>query len=156
MNDALRQLLIVHEGLCLKPYLDTVGKVTIGIGRNLTDNGISAGECETLFENDVASAQAQLMAMFPDFALMSEARQNALTDMMFNLGASQFGRFVNMIEAIRRGDWAAAAGAMRHSLWAQQLPGRVAELAEMVEEGALTADDAKIDPAPAPSLLPAQ
>lgn len=37
------------EGRRLKPYLDTVGKTTIGVGRNLTDVGISEDECDLPF-----------------------------------------------------------------------------------------------------------
>ena len=40
----LEKTLARHEGLQLKPYLDTVGKLTIGYGRNLDDVGISKGE----------------------------------------------------------------------------------------------------------------
>ena len=43
-------------------------------------------------------------------------------------------------------------------LWTRQREAEEArrKLAEMVEEGVLTVDDAKLDPTPAPSLLPAQ
>ncbi|WP_233203010.1 MULTISPECIES: glycoside hydrolase family protein [Mycetohabitans] len=41
------------EGRRLKPYLDTVGKTTIGVGRNLTDVRIIEDECDLLLENDV-------------------------------------------------------------------------------------------------------
>ena len=44
----LAEQLKVHEGLRLKPYKDTVGKWTIGIGRNLEDKGIT--EQEALFK----------------------------------------------------------------------------------------------------------
>src|SRR4051812_27390106 len=39
-RDALVNQLIIDEGLKLSPYTDTVGKLTIGVGRNLTDVGI--------------------------------------------------------------------------------------------------------------------
>ena len=43
----------LDEGLRLKPYRDTVGKLTIGIGRNLDDVGISEAEAEYLLSNDL-------------------------------------------------------------------------------------------------------
>jgi lysozyme len=46
------------EGLRLKPYQDTVGKWTIGYGRNLDDRGISKYEAEAMLRNDVASTPA--------------------------------------------------------------------------------------------------
>ncbi len=37
-----------HEGLSLKPYMDSRGFLTIGYGRNLDANGISKSEAEYL------------------------------------------------------------------------------------------------------------
>ena len=135
MNPKLRQLLIRHEGLRLKPYLDTEGKTTIGVGRNLTDNGISEAEAMVLFYNDVTVAVTQLQSIFPGYNDWTEARRNAMADMMFQLGASRFSGFVKMIASIMEGNWTVAASEMRNSRWYQQVPVRVEELAEMVEEG---------------------
>jgi len=41
---SLEEQLKLHEGIKLYPYKDTKGKWTIGVGRNLTDVGISARE----------------------------------------------------------------------------------------------------------------
>ena len=135
MNDKLRALLIKHEGKKNLPYLDTIGKTTIGIGRNLTDKGLSDDEVNYLFMNDVGEAILGLMKVIPDFTGMSENRQNALVDMCFNMGITRFLKFKNMIAAIKAGDWTKAANEMRNSAWANQLPGRVSELAELVEKG---------------------
>lgn len=48
--------LVRDEGLRLHPYIDSVGKLTIGVGRNLTDMGISQAETEMLLSNDIANA----------------------------------------------------------------------------------------------------
>jgi lysozyme len=40
----LRQLLIRHEDIRLKPYYCSEGKLTIGCGRNLEDIGLSKEE----------------------------------------------------------------------------------------------------------------
>lgn len=40
----LSKLIIRDEGTRASPYLDTAGAVTIGVGRNLTGNGISTSE----------------------------------------------------------------------------------------------------------------
>ena len=39
-----------------KPYKDTVGKLTIGVGRNLDDVGIGEEEAEVLLRNDIKDA----------------------------------------------------------------------------------------------------
>ena len=137
MDDALRDMLIRHEGKRLLPYVDTVGKLTIGVGRNLTDVGISDEEAEEMLANDAARALANLMAALPNIEVhdWSQNRLNALTDMMFNLGPGHFAQFQHMIAAINAGDWAEAAKQMRDSLWAQQVGSRATELADLVENG---------------------
>ena len=50
MSEPLNALLIRHERLRLKPYTDTVGKLTIGVGRNLTDMGLTQDEVLLLLQ----------------------------------------------------------------------------------------------------------
>lgn len=52
-------------GRRLKRYLDTVGRATIGVGRNLTNVGISDGECDLLLKNDVARSVMGLDCHLP-------------------------------------------------------------------------------------------
>ena len=135
ISKSLKDLLLRHEGLRLKPYTDTVGKLTIGVGRNLTDKGISESEAMLMFENDINSVLSRLRTTFYDYDKWAQARQDALADMMFNLGPAGFAGFRRMIAAVLGGDWKLAASHMRNSLWARQLPARVEELATMVETG---------------------
>ena len=51
--DDLKEMLIKNEGMELKPYQCTSDKTTIGVGRNLTDNGITIQEAELLLLNDM-------------------------------------------------------------------------------------------------------
>jgi len=44
----IRKLLEFEEGLKLKPYKCPAGKLTIGIGRNLEDRGITEQEAQML------------------------------------------------------------------------------------------------------------
>ena len=48
----IKAQLVRHEGMRLKPYRCTAGKLTIGIGRNLDDRGISQKEAYVLLEYD--------------------------------------------------------------------------------------------------------
>ena len=50
--ERMKEQLLRHEGLRLKPYRCTAGKLTIGIGRNLDDCGISQKEAYALLDND--------------------------------------------------------------------------------------------------------
>jgi lysozyme len=141
-----RAMLIRHEALRLKPYDDKTGqeigtlpsggKVTIGIGRNITDRGLTNEEAMYLLGNDIAIARKDLQQVLgPYFDGLNPARKAALVDMAFNLGVVRFGGFRKMIAAIRRGDWQTAADEMLSSLWAQQVGGRATDLAQMMRTG---------------------
>lgn len=127
--------LVQHEGLRLKPYTDTVGKLTIGCGRNLSDKGISSREAFDLLDHDIDEAITDL-GTFPWFSGMDPVRQRVLVDMRFQLGATGLRGFRKMLAACGRGDYASAAREMRASQWAQQVPTRAARLIAMMRTGA--------------------
>lgn len=114
--------------------MDPVGKITIGVGRNLSDCGISDGEALTLLDHDVDACIADLVT-FPWFVTLDPVRQRALVNMRFNLGASGFRGFQRMLRAVADGEYDTAADAMRRSLWARQVPIRAAELITMMQTG---------------------
>lgn len=124
------------EGREQFPYVDTVGKITIGVGRNLTDRGLSDDEVDYLLQNDIDLVLDELDQAFPWARRMTPARQRVLANMLFNLGLSRLRGFRNTLAAMQRGDYAAAAAGMRASKWAQQVGARAERLARMMERGA--------------------
>lgn len=124
-----------HEGLKLKPYRDTVGKLTIGVGRNLDDVGISHAEAMLMLNNDVEEAERQMRQRFPIVRKLDEVRYYALLNMAFNMGISTLSKFRNMWLAIDQGDWSRAADEALDSKWATQVGNRAVEIAAMLREG---------------------
>lgn len=136
MNKELKELMIKHEGLKLKPYKDTVGKLTIGVGRNLDDNGISEDEAFKMLENDIYGwVIPTLKKLFPEFDKFSINRQNALISMMFNLGEVRFRGFKQMIFAIQTGNWNLASEQAVASKWYSQVKNRGIEIAHALLKG---------------------
>lgn len=131
----LREQLILDEGLRLKPYRDSVGKLTIGVGRNLSDVGISMHEAMLLLDNDVDAVEDDLDQRLPWWRGLSEARQLVLANMCFNLGIGRLMGFKNTLAAIKVSDYAAAADGMLASKWAGQVGKRAHRLAKMMREG---------------------
>lgn len=127
--------LVRDEGLRLKPYRDTVGKLTIGIGRNLDDVGISEAEAHTLCENDIARTIHDLERRLPQFNGYPEIVQRAVANMAFNLGVSGLLGFKNMIAALDRGDYQEAAAHALDSKWARQVGRRAQRVAALIREG---------------------
>lgn len=134
-RDRLRPMLAADEGSRSKPYRDTVGKLTIGIGRNLDDVGLSPPEIGFLLENDIARAEMAARRLIPAFDALSDARQCVVVSMAFNMGEKTFSTFKNTLACINHGQWASAAAGMRQSLWAKQVGDRAERLAKMMEQG---------------------
>ncbi|NPV03823.1 MAG: glycoside hydrolase family protein [Syntrophaceae bacterium] len=130
-----KELLKRHEGLRLKPYRCTAGRLTIGWGRNLEDKGISRAEADILFENDWAEAEAGARTLVGNWDELSENRKGVLVNMVFNMGLEGMRKWKNTLRCIEQGDFRGAAGHMRQSLWARQVPVRAAELIRIMEEG---------------------
>lgn len=131
----LRDMLIEHEGLRLKPYKDTVGKITIGIGRNLTDNGISEAEAMMMLDNDIQVAIASLRRNLPWFDKLDPSRQLVLGNMCYNMGWPKLSAFKQTLNFIQNGSYELAAGAMLDSLWARQVGDRARDLADIMKTG---------------------
>ena len=110
-----------HERMVLNPYIDSVGKLTIGIGRNIDDNGISKEEALFMLENDLKNVNDELHSIFDDFSYLPADVQLALTDMMFNLGKPRFLGFKKMIQAIKDKDFKEAARQAKDSKWCEQV-----------------------------------
>lgn len=135
MIEDLLVRLRADEGLRLFPYLDTVGKVTIGYGRNLTDRGISALEAEALLARDAEDAIRECRQRFEWFDSLSSARQIVVVSMAFNLGLPRLMAFVNFLAAVKRRDFTTASAEMLKSAWATQVGARADRLAEMMRHG---------------------
>lgn len=136
MNRALLKVTLVHhEGLRLKPYRDTVGKLTIGVGRNLDDVGISKEEAAVLLDNDLDRTVAALSVALPWLGSLDEPRQRVLVNMAFNLGVPGLLKFERTLEHVRAGRYADAAGEMLSSKWAGQVGRRAIELSKTMRDG---------------------
>lgn len=136
----LYEILSLHEGDRRFPYVDTVGKVTVGKGFNLTDVGLYPEEVEFIFKNRVAKVEAQLRKDLPWFYKLDDVRQAVLIDMAYNMGPEPFDGdgykdWPMFVEQVRTGKYADAARNMRATLWAKQVKGRAERLARMMETG---------------------
>jgi lysozyme len=102
----IKAQLVRHEGLRLKPYRCTAGKLTIGIGRNLDDWAISQTEAYVLLDNDLHNCEQQLLDEIPEiYNGLDEVRKLVLLSMCFNLGIKGLLEFKNILAFIGAGDW---------------------------------------------------
>lgn len=141
----LRAQLAKHEGNRPFVYDDATGKsvavgsqvrgkLTVGVGRNLEDKGLSQDEIEYLLDNDISDCLAQAQS-FPWFAGLDPVRQAVIVELLFNLGLTRFKTFKKFIGFISEGRWVHAAGELKNSRWAEQVKGRADTLINMIKAG---------------------
>ena len=131
----LWEQLVHHEGLRLKPYRCSAGKLTIGVGRNLEDVGLTEEEALLLLGNDISRVITELDQNIPAFSSLDEIRKRVLVDMGFNLGINRLMKFRRMLAALEAGDWSQTAVEMMDSRWARQVGSRAERLKLMMETG---------------------
>ena len=134
-RDVVRAQLRIDEDVRAKPYRDTVGKLTIGVGRNLDDVGLHPDEIALMLDNDIVAAELTARVLFPSFDGLSVNRRAVLVNMAFNLGQARLSGFGNMRAAVAAGEFYRAAEEMLDSKWAQQVGIRAQRLALQMREG---------------------
>lgn len=135
MIDELIAQLRRDEGVRLMPYKDSVGLLTIGVGRCLDRVGISNVEADFLMKNDINRTMADLDKSLPWWVTLDEPRRGALVNMAFNLGVAGLMGFKNTLALIQQGRYADAAENMLLSKWATQVGPRAQRLAQQMRTG---------------------
>jgi lysozyme len=142
----LEQLLIRHEGFRNLPYDDKTGQpirlpsggaITIGVGRNLSERGISREIVLQMLREDIAISTSDLIKSIglAAYSPLNDARRAAFISMCFNLGVTRFSKFTKLIAAIQAQDWARVELEMRESTWFKQVGQRGFDLAYMASTG---------------------
>jgi len=154
MTELLDQL-VLHEGLELLPYEDSLGINTIGIGRNLEHRGLSEAELghigkdlSDIFEwgitkeqayylakNDIEIVEKEVCESHPCVVELDEIRQRVIIDMAFNMGVPRLNKFKKMWKAIEEENFEEAKIQMLDSRWASQVGNRAVRLSNAMETG---------------------
>jgi lysozyme len=133
--ETLKQQLLRHEGYRQFPYKCSAGKMTIAIGRNIEDRGISEDEAMYLLHNDIEICKQELNLLYPVIKVLNPARYNVLINMCFNIGIKRLSGFKKMWAALDVGDYDEASRQMLDSKWARQVGVRADELASIMRVG---------------------
>ena len=111
----------LHEGFRAKPYLDTVGKMTVGYGYNVDDrglapmnaalgrtitmeylkaNGLTKDEGQKVLRSDIKYFEQKVRQRFSLYDRLDEVRQRVVLDLVFNMGGTRAEKFVSAIGAL--------------------------------------------------------
>lgn len=154
---ALKSTIRLNEGVRHSIYRDKFGHFTIGVGFTLRrkDAGekfrqiganiveiaqgkatLSPSQIDNLLDLSIIDALTDVRKIIPDFDSLSAGRQNALADMMFQLGQKRFSGFKRMINAVNNKNWPGAAKELLDSKLAlTQTPDRARRNAEKMLGG---------------------
>jgi len=111
------------EGFRDLVYECSAGKLTICYGHNVEDNPIPESIATDLLQHDIMTCVGQCQK-WPWFLDLSETRQRAIVNMVFNIGFKGVSRFRRMIAAIEQKDFNLAAFEMMNSHWYNQVGAR--------------------------------
>lgn len=130
--------LISDEGEVLHAYQDSLGFLTIGVGRLIDQRrggGISPDESRYLLRNDIYAKTAECDRRFPWFIALDDVRQAVIVCLAFQIGVNGLSRFKKMIGAIEDRNYELAAAELLDSNLAKQTPHRTKLYAEMLRSG---------------------
>lgn len=159
---ALRRELTRDEGRRNKPYFDSRGIKTVGVGWNLEANGIPLEvlpllgltpdshdvlapfsidyewpepAIDALLDSGIERAEKGLDGLLPHWRQMDDVRQRVCLNLCFNMGPHVLAEFKHTLAAIQAGDWNAAAEGMKASAWAREVGVRATRLIAMMQSG---------------------
>lgn len=136
-TDLLKEELHSDEGFVSHAYRDSLGYLTIGIGRLIDERrggGITLEEAKYLLGNDIHNITNALDDAIPWWRDLSDPQQRALCNMAFQMGIDGLLSFQNMLAALKGGDLSTAHFEALNSLWARQTPSRARDVAALLRK----------------------
>ena len=112
------------------------GHPTVGVGRNLSERGLSRLEADLLFTHDVLEVTTSVIRAWPWMAALDEARLAVFVSLAFNVGLGGLRGFKRTLAHAQASEWSEAAYEMLDSRWADQVGDRAEQLATMLRLGA--------------------
>ena len=83
---------------------------------------------------DILEAERYLKQIFPRWQFFSPRRQDALANIMFNVGVGTFKTFTTVVDGIHREDWNYVAQRLEAYKWYRQVKNRAKELVSMIRD----------------------
>lgn len=132
----LIQTVASAEGYSRVAYWDN-RQHTYGYGTKAPGEGATITEAMAMeaLKTELADAIEEAKELFPAFDSYTDARQEALAEMVFNLGKAGVRNFKRMCLYISRGEWEKAGNESLKSKWATQVGRRATRIANTLITG---------------------
>jgi lysozyme len=144
----IKNMIIEHEGIRYKPYKDSLGLWTVGVGHLIGDGKtlpqeynreFSHEEVMAMFEKDYHSHR-RAAERIPGFNTMNGRGQGAMTDLTFNMGNAWIKGWPKLQKQLSDGDMEAAAANLAGSKWATQVGRRAPIIVDHVRNSIQAAE----------------
>lgn len=132
MTSSLAKDLIRDEGVRTKPYRDSRGFLTIGVGHNLDSEGLCQAAVDAQLDHDIRTKAYPLYQSLPWLVEHPEPVQRALLNMAFNVGVHKLLTFKETLELIRLKQYAVAADHILRLPYASQVGSRASRIADLL------------------------
>ena len=143
-----KRLAVLNEGYRTHPYTDTVGKLTIGVGWNLSDNGLPEYVIDWLLHYALSNSRKELLSHYPWMLRLDPVRFAACQDLCFQMGFPVFNTFRRFRMHMEEDDYLTAGRDLMESKWFRQVGKRGPRMVKMIVTGEWPWPDA---PAPRPT-----
>lgn len=137
MSDLLTQLsqdLKKDEGVRKSAYRDSLGYLTIGVGRLIDPRKggqLSDEEIELLLQNDIQKCKVDIENESWYLSCETDEQRRALLNMRFQLGIG-IRSFHVFLDLCTQKKWAQAAEDLSHTAYAHQVPERCARIQKLL------------------------
>lgn len=160
----LSDIIRLEEGFRTKPYRDSLGKWTIGVGRLISNDTVITidGACSIvqkmigrtfrpgdsltnqevldLYNEDLKKHEAAIQK-YPNLLLtynkLNKPRKMMIIQMCFQMGNKGVAKFKNTLAKMNANDWRGAYEGLLSQKWAHQTPARAKRVAQVIYEGNL-------------------
>ena len=139
--DDVKQMVKRHEGVRNKPYKDSLGLWTVGVGHLIGDGKslpkewdrtFSDKEVNDLFEGDFAH-HVKIAEQTPGYSKSNDGGKAAFIDLAFNMG-KWWPKWPSTKKKLEEGDFQQAAAGLKDSKWYQQVGNRAKEIVALVSQ----------------------
>ena len=138
-----KSIILKHEGSKNKPYKDSLGLWTVGVGHLIGDGKslpkeydrtFSDEEIQALYEEDFKKHKVAAEKI-PGFNNLNEKGQTALIDLTFNMGPVWYKKWPTFTKQLEAGDIEGAAKNLEGSTWYKQVKSRGPEVVALLRAG---------------------
>jgi lysozyme len=142
-EDDIMNMVKDHEGVRTKPYKDSLGLWTVGVGHLIGDGKtlppewnrtLSDVEVMNLFKKDYQHHK-QAAEKIPGFSNLNMNGQAALIDLTFNMGPSWWKGWPNFTSFMQAGNIDQAANSLIKSKWYSQVGKRAPKIVSLLRSG---------------------